>query len=1547
MIPAKVQSRDGNSSSVFFEISEFAKGLKFQNENTGGRPSAVLASVKENLKLLLEEAFGNPDSWLGQFEHESERLCECSLSRLLEISELHSKSNASNPEFKVALLTSIMIEYGNQDSASDELTMRYISTLMEKLEPFTLSVFENRVMDIVKTMSDLQSTHQDVSFAIQNYLKTRNKSASSTNAVVSKISELESVPLLHEKALKLEALERSLLLVRNGLSRATSLALGTSDTYTLSQRIAAAIPACSVMRTSSVVSNRKVVLEAHNAVWQIMRLGGGLQVIFVSVTKTELSAQEAPIIFVAEWLASTDLSRKIQFHTIKQLLEPDPTGDFPDSRIVLLPSVSASDFNKAELTSTRSPRFAEMFQKRRRIAEKLIGNLTKQHAWFFYVSDSCNPNFIGSSAIVPCPTTGVCLSKNICKEKACLLFSEQPVVGGAEQPFQSFERSQNLFMADSLSTMPMRTGDVMCNDKLQASFDALGWFSSTHGKYKLIGNLCKDQNRRWSQRQSLTDVTQQSVSKTADFLLSQNRSLGQADTLAGSGSPIIREARFQISPATSDDERNALSAASANDMNEYGQMDYDDDDPPTGRGMSQQEQVAAILQSSGMTRYIQIEVVQKNEDSEAGSSTVVAVCYMMVLPDVEPDGKVSRTPVATYIHEHKDEGHFVYCTCDSFSVRVQKIAPCYTGSKEVWFFPDKQILYRAKEVEGFCSHASIRDLKVSQSFGDQAESNDDVEQWRQASITITSGLQVLEHRQRVKVVPVKFAGDTWHVHREKYFYSVLREDDSEKVRSHAFVSRSRRRYRLDSKADSEPQLQLYCSACSSRLIHASSRRATCVHIQSVSETMKVCADKADDGMGAAPVMSSGKPRTHFWGEYDPSRVVPDGPHDTGFVFHNGTYTTRQHALDYRWANNRLSCGHGFSFDVANDRNKVLEKLEMEGEGCSNAHYKVERGRIIRGELPDICPRCSTARGSSEVRLMHIVLYMSDLAIVHTHVDYFICSNPGCKLSVHADGYDDGFWFISMHHAISNMLIWDFVTLQLEEHGRDMTSYHHHCQLTLQARMRSAEVKLFSLQTFIRAYFVFISRLQISFNTGCYGCTAEALDKMPNSTKHSDVQAFAALAPEGARDISCVGVDGLSSMFAEMHDFKTEGSQTIPEDGDDGAQGNNASDPTSSYLGSCRCSKKCNFASRQFDRSPIKKDDDKRSQAKAAELRKSFLEIGRLIKLSRKSNLFEVQEDSPIQKLYVSIEKLIHETDSKFLLLPVLGLVTLCAQPYLLAKEFGVEKARLLLSYSGEFLGQLAASNSVLTLLKPGAKRGSLAFCEAFEKAEKNESAVQKAKECLAVVKSLCKSRLATPGLMAATLTTLLDFVELGTPLTPLQLQVNTAIVSALRFVAQRTDEVMVHHKLHDRPLSECDREEIDEVRKKGFDFPVPVRLPGVGVFNKFTADELGTRPPSAPSNPLKDNGAHFFTKHGGCIRDLPVFQGEGDPGDCRKPDFRRNGQVGRGNNKLMAVFMFCTCHGAYVGYTITRNEGRKDPWNILMSLKETFPHNISYDFACG
>jgi hypothetical protein len=185
-------------------------------------------------------------------------------------------------------------------------------------------------------------------------------------------------------------------------------------------------------------------------------------------------------------------------------------------------------------------------------------------------------------------------------------------------------------------------------------------------------------------------------------------------------------------------------------------------------------------------------------------------------------------------------------------------------------------------------------------------------------------------------------------------------------------------------------------------------------------------------------------------------------------------------------------------------------------------------------------------------------------------------------------------------------------------------------------------------------------------------------------------------------------------------------------------------------------------------------------------------------------------------------------------------------------------------------------------------------------------------------------------------------------------------------VAQRTEEVMVLHKLHNRPFSECDQAERDEVREKGFEFPVPVRFPGVDISKEFTDEELGINASPPPSNPVEDNGAYFFTKTGGFVREPIGFEGEGDtgdfgkplrpaedgsgagdPGDCGKPGYKYNGRAGRAANQLMAVFMYCACHGMYMGYHGTRNEGRKDPWNVFFRRKRTFPHNVSYDYACG
>jgi hypothetical protein len=209
MIPSQVQFQDGNISLVSFEASQFDKGrTKFENENIGGGQSVVLARVKENLEPLLKETVGNIDQWLSQFKHGEEPLSECNLDDLLHISSLDSNCDGSNPEFEAALATAVMIEYGRQETASVEVIMHYISTLMQKLEPFILSawqelvrdIWQELVTDIVKTKSDLQARGPNVIHAIQGYLKTRNKSAKSTIDVVQMLSESQDVSLLSGKA---------------------------------------------------------------------------------------------------------------------------------------------------------------------------------------------------------------------------------------------------------------------------------------------------------------------------------------------------------------------------------------------------------------------------------------------------------------------------------------------------------------------------------------------------------------------------------------------------------------------------------------------------------------------------------------------------------------------------------------------------------------------------------------------------------------------------------------------------------------------------------------------------------------------------------------------------------------------------------------------------------------------------------------------------------------------------------------------------------------------------------------------------------------------------------------------------------------------------------------------------------------------------------------------------------------------------------------------------------------------------------------------------
>ena len=1577
-------NEDNSISEVFFDGSEFRKEqITFDKENTGDRQVEVLDSVKEHVLVLLQTLFGDVRKWLGRVKLGDEDLAKCELSSVMKIS-LDRESDGSNPELDAALAAYIMIDYGSKDNAVDNVLALHISKLMEKLEPFILSALEELVAGIVLTLSNFTPREQEVVDAIQSYLKTRNRSVSFTNDMVQKLSR-HGLPLwsvLSEHAQNLAALEQNLLPVWKWLSRKSRLALGTSDAFTLHERISAANPAITILKSFSNTLPRNQVLAVQDAVWQIIRLGAGLQVIFFSATKVEFSGQGAPIIFVIEWLTSTaDLSRKIQADPIKRLLQHSTPEEPSDFRIVLLPAVNASDFNDTATVKIQRPkRFQENFTRRLSLIRNAFGKLTEQpHALFLHISDPSDHRFIESTTLVSDPNTGLCLSKNINIENACLLLSEPAATAGEALPFPPFERSKTLHTAQSLSAMKVGSSDDICLDSLQASFDALSWFSSVHGMRKNIGTSSNQQiYSRMSQRELLSASTLGNIERISN-IISQDRRSRLADALADShrtgGTRTTRTIRYGGSDS-SDDGRNASPAGSANHLHdrEPDSVDAEDgEDSQPERRMSESwlNQTIRILHKESMTRSIQINLAQEKESSEV--RTVDAVVYMLVLPDVDPDGKVSRHPVATYIAE-TSEGHFVNCTCKTFSEKARTVGTTHTRSIEVWLFQakhSKHVLFCADQVEQYCLHIRVRDPMVKQKFAEQAKfKRTDLQcsvydysecRWNQTSITVTAGLQVLDLRQQIEVVSVKFTGGAWNG-GESSCFSVLSAVDNEDVNCHAFVRRIKRRMRLDSTVDSKQQLQLSCLDCHSNLLHARGRRSPCVHIQSVSRSMS----SADQDRKGAQGMF--KARKRFRGTYDPTLVKPDcdnADKRTGFVFYDGTYTNEQHDLDFVWKDNELWCGHGFGFDIANEKNRVLHGLQITSQDGQNPHYCVGKGLIIKGGLPTICPRCRTERGSSKVKAMPIILYMSDLAVVHSTVDYWLCSKADCRLCVHTSGYSDGFWFLSKDTAISNMLIWDYITLQMQGRGHDMATYHSHCSLTLSARMGSSKAKLFSLQRLIEGHLVFISCLAIAFNTPCYGCTADATGELPESTKHSDVQNFANRAPEGARDISCVGLDGLARVFADTQDF--EGRRCKDKD-----QDKDASEQKSSVLGSCKCcTKKMNFASRQFHRSPIKRidGDGGSTQATATSLRKAFHELGRLIKHSRaRDNMFAIsdQENNSVSIAGKKILELIMISSQPQLQL-VLGLVDVCAEPNVLCMQYGIIKTQMLLRYTGEFLMQLSGSNSVLTLLKPGAVRDCLACCDAIDRAlaRSDASSVAAAIACHAAFKSLCQTHYATPGPLAPSLTTLLEFVDLRR-ITPLQSVVNTAVVSALRFVAQRTEEVMVLHKLHNRPFSECDQAERDEVREKGFEFPVPVRFPGVDMSKEFTDEELGINASPLPSNPVEDNGAYFFTKTGSFVREPIGFEGQadpgdfgkplrpaedgsgaGDPGDCGKPGYKYNGRAGRAANQLMAVFMYCACHGMYMGYHGTRNEGRKDPWNVFFRRKRTFPHNVSYDYACG
>ena len=388
LIPAKVESNEGKIISVCFDVSEFSKGkTEFENENTGSRNIELCLSVSPKLIHILDESLGNAEHWLGQFKHGDEYLSKCTLHQLYQIRDELQRAHASDPKVELALATFIMLQYDAEVNTSNSVTAMHMSTLMEKLEPFALSTLEKMVGDIVADLTQLDD-RTIMMEPIQTYLKTRNKTLTMTNGVAAVVQQQCTSPSeFVKKTERLKAFALHLRLVLNGLRRSSSVALTTSDLFSLPERISAAITACTIMKKISVSSDRQCVLNAQDAVWQLIQLSAGIQVIFFSVTVIESSAQGAPSIFVVEWLASTtDLSRRIQGDPIKLLLQNSQEA-FSESRIVLLSAVNAADFNGKSATKQRSKRFKELYSRKLRSIQNAVG-IAQPHALFLYVNDT-------------------------------------------------------------------------------------------------------------------------------------------------------------------------------------------------------------------------------------------------------------------------------------------------------------------------------------------------------------------------------------------------------------------------------------------------------------------------------------------------------------------------------------------------------------------------------------------------------------------------------------------------------------------------------------------------------------------------------------------------------------------------------------------------------------------------------------------------------------------------------------------------------------------------------------------------------------------------------------------------------------------------------------------------------------------------------------------------------------------------------------------------------------------------------------------------------
>jgi hypothetical protein len=341
---------------------------------------------------------------------------------------------------------------------------------------------------------------------------------------------------------------------------------------------------------------------------------------------------------------------------------------------------------------------------------------------------------------------------------------------------------------------------------------------------------------------------------------------------------------------------------------------------------------------------------------------------------------------------------------------------------------------------------------------------------------------------------------------------------------------------------------------------------------------------------------------------------------------------------------------------------------------------------------------------------------------------------------------------------------------------------------------------------------------------------------------------------------------------------------------------------------------------------------------ANKIRKNFSELGSgILNITAKRQWhIRSEETSDISQNVQALSDLIRsQHSSQSSLLRPLILAELCANPKALYDEFQLLKAEKLIQYAGKVLKQLAASNSILVLMKHDAVEKCIQFCNVAKQASSGSEIMSHH----AVLQSVFKSRLGTPGPAAHTLCFLLDYFHVnvnGEATSPIQRNVNLAVCETLGFVAERCQEVF------------------DLYGWKEGKRPFPVRAPGEH-WTQWSDQELQIEKSEEPSNPILDNGAYFFTKDGRKLRKLPIDKERADsenpdaPEDgCTKPGYTRDRRAGRAAGKQMIFCLFCVFHSIQMGYHIvSKSEGRKDPFYAIFCHKPTCPHSTSYDFCCG